>query len=82
MAEQKKPSRDDTMLKQYRAIEARLYGELMKTCRRYSAQLNIISVIGILDIVKEEIKELEKTNRRLMKKQIPKTESETIETIH
>ena len=54
-------------LKEYKNIETRLYGELMKTCRRYTKDLNLISVLGILDIVSQEIKDLEKTGRTFMK---------------
>ena len=54
-------------LKEYKNIETRLYGELMKTCRRYTNDLNLISVLGILDIVSQEIKDLEKTGRSFMK---------------
>ena len=52
-------------------MEARLYGELMKSCRRYSNELSIISVLGILDLVKQEISELDKTHRKIMKSEIP-----------
>ena len=54
-------------LKEYKNIETKLYGELMKTCRRYTKDLNLISVLGILDIVSQEIKDLEKTGRSFMK---------------
>ena len=53
-------------LKTYKILETRLYGELMKTCRRYSNQLSLISVLGILDIVKQEMKDLDRTNRSLI----------------
>jgi len=54
-------------LDDYKALEAKLYGELMKACRRYSNDLSIISVLGILDIVKQEVSELDKTHRKIMK---------------
>ena len=64
---------DNLDLKEYKTIETRLYGELMKTCRRYSSDLNLISILGILDIVKQEIKDLDKTSRTFMKRKIPTT---------
>ena len=53
-------------LKEYKVIETRLYGEIMKTCRRYSNELSLISLLGILDIVKQEIQDLDKTTRIMM----------------
>jgi len=57
----------DMTLDEYKTIETRLYGELIKSCRRYSHKLSIISILGIIDIVKEEIKDLEKTHLEFMK---------------
>ncbi len=51
-------------LQEYKTIETHLYGEIMKNCRSYSGRLNIISILGVLDLVKQEIKDLEKTNRK------------------
>jgi len=61
--------RDNADLKSYKIIETRLYGELTKTCRRYSSELSIISILGILDIVKQEMIELDKTGRSFSKTQ-------------
>lgn len=57
-------------LKEYKSIETRLYGELLKTCRRYSNELNLISILGILEIIKQEIKDLDKTDKILMKDEV------------
>ncbi len=54
-------------LKEYKTMETKLYGELMKTCRSYSNKLNIISIVGILDLVKQEMKDLDKTDFRFTK---------------
>jgi hypothetical protein len=54
---------DDVNLNDYKRLEIELHGELMKTCRRYSNRLGIISVLGILDIVRQETIELEKATR-------------------
>jgi len=59
----------ETDLKTYKIIETRLYGELMKTCRRYSNELNLISILGIVEMVKQEMTELDKTNRAFTKTQ-------------
>ena len=57
---------DELDLKEYKNIETKLYGELMKTCRRYTRDLNLISILGILEIVSQETKDLDKTGRSLM----------------
>ena len=56
---------------EYKFHETRLYGELLKACRRYSNKLTIISIVGIIDLVKQEIKDLEKENLKFMKDEIP-----------
>ena len=57
---------EDIDLREYKNIETRLYGELMKICRRYTNDLSLISILGILDIVSQEIKDLDKTGRSFM----------------
>jgi hypothetical protein len=59
---------DDPKLFEYKAIETRLYGELLKLCRRYNDQLSIISVVGILELVSQEMKDLDKTDFKDNKK--------------
>ena len=59
--------RDAVDLESYKIVETRLYGELSKTCRRYSNDLSLISILGILEIVKQEITDLDKTGRSLTK---------------
>ncbi len=53
-------------LDEYKAMETKLYGELVKSCQSYSTKLSIISIVGILDIVKQEIKDLEKEKFKFM----------------
>ena len=53
-------------LDEYKSMETKLYGELVKSCQSYSTKLSIISVVGILDIVKQEIKDLEKEKFKFM----------------
>ncbi|MEE9440742.1 MAG: hypothetical protein V3V27_02295 [Candidatus Thermoplasmatota archaeon] len=54
-------------LDEYKSMETSLYGELVKSCQSYSTKLSIISVVGILDIVKQEIKDLDKEKFKFMK---------------
>ena len=53
-------------LGEYRALEIELHRELMKSCRRYINQLGIVSIIGIIDIVKQETIELERATKETM----------------
>ena len=43
---------DNKSLKEYRALETTLHRDLINCCRRYVNELGIISIIGIMDIVK------------------------------
>jgi len=54
-------------LDEYKSMETKLYGELIKSCQSYSVELSIISIIGILDLVKQEIKDLDKEKFKFMK---------------
>jgi hypothetical protein len=51
-------------LDQYRNWENQLHLELMNSCRRYITKLGIVSIVGILDVVKQETIELEKATRK------------------
>jgi len=62
-------------LLEYRAAEIKLHSELMKICRNYINELGIISIIGILDIVKQETIELEGATRRSIKAEEPEPET-------
>jgi hypothetical protein len=57
---------DSPKLLEYKAMETRLYGELLKACRRYHNKLSIISIVGILDLVKQEMKDLDKTDFKIL----------------
>jgi len=65
---------DDITLEEYRALETELHRELMKVCREYINDLGIVSIMGILDIVKQEAIELEKATRKIMKSEETETE--------
>ncbi|MCK5458553.1 MAG: hypothetical protein KAI20_01570 [Thermoplasmatales archaeon] len=60
------PIVEELQLDEYKSMETKLYGELVKSCQSYSTKLSIISVVGILDIVKQEIKDLEKEKFKFM----------------
>ncbi len=51
-------------LKEYRMLEANLHTELMNCSRKYLNDLGIVSIVGIMDIVKQEIMELEKAMKK------------------
>jgi hypothetical protein len=61
--EEKEPNVfDSPKLIEYKALETKLYGELMKSCRFYHNKLSLISIVGILELVSQEIKDLDKTD--------------------
>ena len=64
---------DNRTLKEYRALETELHRELMKICREYINDLGIVSIMGILDIVKQEAIELERATRKIMKSEETET---------
>jgi hypothetical protein len=53
---------DSPKLIEYKSMETKLYGDLLKSCRFYQNKLSLISILGILELVKQEIKDLDKTN--------------------
>ena len=57
---------EDITLKDYRALEIELHRDLMKACRKYITELGIVSIMGILDIVKQEAMELEKATNKVI----------------
>ena len=65
-------NREMTLL-EYRATEIKLHSEMMKICRAYINELGIVSIIGILDIVKQETIELEGATRRNIKDEEPES---------
>jgi len=60
---------DDITLREYRQLEMQLHLELMNTCRKFISKLGIVSIMGILDIVKQEAMELEKAMRESIKRE-------------
>ena len=63
-------------LEEYRQLEMQLHLELMNTCRKYISKLGIVSIMGILDIVKQETIELERATKKTFKKEEFETNNE------
>jgi hypothetical protein len=75
MNEKESQGLEDISLEEYKALETRLYGELMRSCQRYFTNLRMISILGILDFVKQEVWNLERENMKFMDK-IPENKSD------
>jgi len=67
MEQEESQAVEKLQLDEYKSMETKLYGELVKSCQSYSAELSIISIIGILDLVKQEIKDLDKEKFKFMR---------------
>ena len=50
-------------LSEYKQYEKNLRLELMNVCKKYIQRLSIVSIMGILDLVKQETLELEKVTK-------------------
>lgn len=55
---------DICSLKEYREYKTMFHGELMDICREYLNKLSIVSILGILEIVKQETMELEQAAKK------------------
>ena len=51
-------------INEYRAVEAEFHREMLNLCRKYMNYLGIVSMVGIIDIVKRESVELEKATKK------------------
>jgi len=58
---------EDKTLNEYRNLETMLHRELLNSCRKYMNHLGIVSIVGIIDIVKQEAIELEKATKQDIK---------------
>ena len=47
-----------------KALEASFHRDLMSNCRKYLNHIGIVSVLGIIDLVKQEVVELEHATKR------------------
>lgn len=50
-------------LDEYRMLESNLHRELVNCCRKYLNELGIVSIVGLMDIVKQEVVELQKATK-------------------
>ena len=73
----------EVSLEEYRLFETQLHHDLMNACRKYISKLSIVSVLGILDVVKQETVELEQATKRTFEKKefnLDEEEKASIET--
>ena len=56
-------------LEDYKNFELQLHRELINTCRKYINYVGIISMMGVLDLLKQEITELEQATRNHQKEE-------------
>jgi len=69
------PGEDVTnTLEEYRNYEIQLHHELMNSCRKYISKVTIVSMLGILEIVKQEAIELEQATRGNMQHEKPESD--------
>ena len=68
------PSGFGSTLEEYKALEVALHRDLMEICRGYINKIGIVSVLGILDIVKQETIELHRATRKNIDRETPKSE--------
>jgi len=54
------------MLKEYKNYEIELHREIMNSTRRYINKLSIVTIIGVLDFVKQEVIELERATKQTL----------------
>ncbi|MEF8879583.1 MAG: hypothetical protein V5A64_04245 [Candidatus Thermoplasmatota archaeon] len=51
-------------LEEYQRAESMFHTELMNVCKKYVSKLSTVSLIGVIETVKEETRELEKATKR------------------
>ena len=62
-------------LEEYKAAEFEFHSDLMNVCRKYIHQIGIASIIGIIDIVKNETIDLESATRPAVEHEKRETEA-------
>jgi hypothetical protein len=63
---------------EYKKYEIQLHRELINSCRRYIGKLNIVSIIGILELVKHESIEIEYATKLKIEKEEKKILSDNL----
>jgi hypothetical protein len=66
---------DSRTLEEYKSAEFELHRELMTICRKYIHEIGIASIIGIIDIVKNETIDLESATKHNVERERPVTET-------
>jgi len=61
-------------LEEYKAAEFEFHSDLMNVCRKYIHKIGIASIMGIIDIVKNETIDLEGVTRPAVEHEKPETE--------
>jgi len=57
-------------LKNYKDYEVQLHRELTNSCRKYLNTLSIVSILGILEIVKQETLEFEQATKNTLNQNV------------
>lgn len=55
---------DEGSANDYKSIEMEFHRDIMSTCRRYINHLNLVSIIGTLDMAKHETIELMRATKK------------------
>jgi FMN-dependent NADH-azoreductase len=63
-------------LNEYRQNEKNLRLELMNVCKKYIPRISITSIMGVLDLVKQETLELEKVTKSDVEMDRPKQQEQ------
>ncbi|MCJ7571660.1 MAG: hypothetical protein MUO82_07265 [Candidatus Thermoplasmatota archaeon] len=53
-------------LDEYRMLKSNLHRELTNCCKKYQNKLGIVSMIGIIEIIKQEVLELQKVSKEVV----------------
>ena len=69
---------DNLSMKEFRIIESALHKDLTDCCRHYLKELGIVSIIGVIDIVKQETIELEHATKKNIQIHEPEEMSQSI----
>lgn len=66
-------------LEEYQKAESMFHTELMNICKKYVSKLSTVSLIGVIETVKDETRELEKATSRDIDKDEPEGKEEFTE---
>lgn len=60
---------DVKSIEEYRAMEREFHRDIMNICRRYISSLNLVSIVGTLDMAKNESIELMRATKKDLSKE-------------